>query len=139
MASIIYDSFMNDLALGSFNIDTATVKVMLVTSGYSPNKGLHDRRNDVTNEVTGTGYTAGGLTSDVTLSLNTTSHQLDIQFANVTWPTSTITARACVLYVALGGAASADPLIAYVDFGTDVSSTAAAFSVTFSSALRFQN
>lgn len=138
MASLIYDSFMLDLANGTIDLEGGTIKVALVTSVYAPNKGTHDRFNDVTNQVVGTGYTAGGQTSDATLTLDTNNHRLDITFDNVTWANSTITARAAVLYQDTG-TAGASPLIAYVDFGQDVSSTAAAFAVTFSSALRLQN
>ncbi len=140
MASLIFDSFMQDLVKGDLDFDTLDCYGFLVTSAYTPNKGTHNRRDDANaNEVTGTGYTAGGQETAVTQNLDTTNHRMDLSFANITWPTATITARAIVLYVRLGGAASADPLIAYVDFGSDVSSTSAAFSVTFSSALRFQN
>lgn len=41
--------------------DTDTFKLMLTTSAYTPAQA-HDYKNDVTNEVTGTGYTAGGAT-----------------------------------------------------------------------------
>ncbi len=139
MASIIYDSMLDDLCKGVFDFQNDSTYVMLVTSTYTPNKATHNRRDDVTNEVVGTGYTAGGQVSAATLTSDTVNHREDISYANVTWATATITARAAVLYIAKGGLSSADPLIAYVDFGQDVSSTAAAFSVTFSSALRFQN
>ncbi len=39
-----------------------TIKVMLTTSAYSPALDTHEVKADVTNEVTGTGYTAGGAT-----------------------------------------------------------------------------
>lgn len=138
MASLIYDSFMLDLAEGTIDLDLGDLKVALVTSSYTPNKGTHDRFNDVTNQVTGTGYTAGGAATDATLTLDTTNHRLDITFDNVTWANSTLTARAAVIYQDTG-TSSTSPLIAYVDFGQDVSSTSAAFAVTFSSALRLQN
>lgn len=139
MASLIYDSFMHDIVKGDLDFDTAPIYGALVTSTYTPLKGTHDRFNDITNEVTGTGYTAGGAATTPTCTNDTTNHREDITFTSITWSTSTITARALVLYNKKGGASSADPLIAYVDFGSDVSSTAAAFSVTFTSALRFQN
>ena len=48
-----------------------TFKVMLTTSSYTEDKDAHDFRNDVTNEVTGTGYTAGGNTATVSVTLDT--------------------------------------------------------------------
>lgn len=41
--------------------DSDTLKVMLCTSTYAPNLDTHDYKNDVTNEITGTGYTATGV------------------------------------------------------------------------------
>lgn len=41
---------------------TDTLKIMLTTSTYSPNLDTHEVKSDVTNEITGTGYTAGGVT-----------------------------------------------------------------------------
>ena len=37
-----------------------TIKRMLTTSTYTPNRDTHELKADVTNEVVGTGYTAGG-------------------------------------------------------------------------------
>ncbi|USN15519.1 hypothetical protein KIKIMORA_04010 [Brevundimonas phage vB_BpoS-Kikimora] len=141
MPSLIYDSMLEDLARGAIDFDTDNFKVMLVQSGYTPDKGAHKKRSAVTNEVPSTGgsnYASGGLASTVQLTLDTTNHRLDVAFSNVTWPNATITARAAVIYKSTGTTAN-DALVAYVDFGQDVSSTAAAFAVTFSSALRFQN
>ena len=49
----------NDLAL---DMDNDTFKCMLVTASYTPNFETHTNKSDVTNEVSGTGYTAGGET-----------------------------------------------------------------------------
>jgi hypothetical protein len=138
MASLIYDHFLDNIVKGNFNFSSDTIKVALVTSTYTPDKAAHTAYSDLTNEVTGTGYTAGGLATTPTLTLDTTNHREDITFSNVTWNTATITARAAVIYKSTG-TGSTSWLVCYVDFGQDVSSTAAAFSVTFSSALRFQN
>ena len=39
-----------------------TIKGMLTTVTYVPDQDAHDYKSDVTNEVSGTGYTAGGAT-----------------------------------------------------------------------------
>jgi hypothetical protein len=132
MASLIYNSAIDEMARGDIEFDTDTFKAMLVTSTYSPDKDVHDFRDDVTNEVTGTGYTAGGVTSTVTVTKDTANDRVTIQFGAVSWATSTITARGCVYYKSRGGASSADEIIAYVDFGSDVSSTSGTFSVSAS-------
>lgn len=139
MASLIYNSFLEDVTTGDMDLDSDTFYAMLVTATYTPNKDTHTKRSDVTNEVTGTGYTAGGEEVGVTVTKDTANDRLDVEFDNVSWTGATITARACVIYKYRGGLASADELVAYVDFGSNVSSTNAAFAVTFSSPLRFQN
>jgi len=53
--------------------------------------------------------------------------------ADLTWPASTITARGAVLYKNRGGAASADELICFVDFGVDKTSSSGDFTITWSS------
>ena len=110
---------------------------MLVTS-YTPDKDTHDKRNDVTNEVSGTGYTAGGAASAVTVTKDTANDKVTIQFGAVSWASSTITARGCVYYKSRGGASSADELVAYADFGSDVSSSGGTFSVA-ASTITLQN
>jgi hypothetical protein len=138
MASLIYNSAIDDMARGAIDFDTDTFKALLVTSSYTPNKDTHDFLNDVTNEVTGTGYTAGGVTTACTVTKDTANDRVTLQFAAVSWATSTITARALVIYKSRGGASSADNLVAYNDFGSDVSSTAGTFSVA-ASTITLQN
>lgn len=139
MASLIYDSLADDVSKGNVIASTDSFKAMLVTSTYAPNKATHAKRSDVTNEVSGTGYSAGGNSVTCTVAKDTVNHKETWTFSNPSWASSTITARAAVIYKARGGLASADELVAYVDFGADVSSTAGTFSVTFSSPLTIQN
>lgn len=138
MASLIYNSAVDDMARGAIDFDTDTFKVMLVTSTYTPNKDTHDRRDDVTNEVSGTGYTAGGVTSACTVTKDTANDKVTLQFASASWPNSTITARGAVYYKSRGGASSADELVAYNDFGADVSTTAGTFTIA-ASTITLQN
>jgi hypothetical protein len=138
MASLIFTSFLEDLARGAIDMDTDTFKVMLVTSAYTENKDTHTKRSDIANEVSGTGYTAGGNTSAITVTKDTANDRLDITLGAVSWPSSTITARKAVYYKSRGGASSADELVAVNDFGSDVTSTGATFSLALST-VRFQN
>lgn len=138
MASLIYNSCIDDTCEGRVDFDTDTFKMMLVTSTYTAAK-THAFRSDVTNEVTGVGYTAGGNAAAATVTKDNVNNRVDITFAITSWTSSTITARAGVIYKSRGGASSADELVGYVDFGSDVSSTSGTFSVTITSPLRFQN
>ena len=57
MASLIYNSAIDDMAKGAIDFDTDTFKILLVTSSYTADKDTHDKRDDVTNEVSGTTFT----------------------------------------------------------------------------------
>ncbi len=139
MASLIYDSFLDDVSKNNVS-EADTFYLMLVTSSYSPAKGTDAKRSDVTNEIVGTGYIAGGAASAMTPALDTSGNKKTWTFASVSWAASTITnARAGVLYKHRGGASSADNLVAYVDFGGNISDVAGTFTVTFTAPLTFQN
>ena len=128
MASVLYNSFFRDLLKGDIDFDTATVKAMLTTNSYTENKD-HDRRDDITNEITATGYTAGGVTlTPVVSAVDTTNDRVTLTLPAATWSAFTGTARRLIYYVSTG-TASADPLIACVDFGADVTRTAQTFEV----------
>lgn len=131
MADIIYNSFKANIMNGGIDLDTDTIKVMLVTSTYVPDIDTHEDRADVTNEVSGTGYTAGGATlASKTVTKDTTDNEGVFDGADVTWSTATITARGAVIYKSTGVAAN-DLLICYLDFGSDQSSSAADFTIAW--------
>lgn len=116
---------------GEIDYTAGTIKVMLTTSSYTPNQDTHQYKSSVTNEVSGTGYTAGGATlASKTISYNTTTNVLTLDAADTVWTTSTITARYAVVYLDTG-TSSTSPLIGYVDFGADVSSTTGTFTLTW--------
>lgn len=130
MASVIYNSMLRDEAIGAIDFDTDSFKIMLVTSAYTPNIDTNTKLSDVTNEVSGTGYAAGGIAITCTVgAVDTVNNRVVITFAAVSWPASTITARGAVIYKSRGGAASADELVCYDDFVTDFASASSTFNV----------
>lgn len=114
MASITYYSCGEDMAKGAIDFDTDTFKAMLVTSSYTPSQA-HSKRSDISNEVSGTGYTTGGQSVSVTVTRS--SGTVSITFGSVTWasPVSGFTARYAVIYKARGGLSSADELVCCID------------------------
>ena len=139
MASLIYNSFWEDLARGAIDLDTDTFKVLLTISTYTENKDTDLKRSAVTNEVAnGNGYTTGGNAATFTVTKDTANDRLDVTLGGTTWPASTITARKAVYYKSRGGASSADELVAVIDFGADVSTTSGTLTLT-ASTIRVQN
>lgn len=132
MASFLYTTFTAKLLNGgAIDLDTNTIKVALCTSTYTPDQDAHDFFNDITNEVSGTGYTAGGAAiGSKTVTQDNTNNRSVWDGADVSWSSSTITARYGVIYKDTG-TASTSPLIALIDFGQDISSSASTFTVTF--------
>ena len=60
MASVLYNSFKKEVST-AINLATNTIKVMLVSSAYTPDIDAHTRRSDITNEVGASGsYASGG-------------------------------------------------------------------------------
>ncbi len=120
------------LTLEKMFIDTAaqsmeaeTHQCLLVTDSETPNFSTHDFRNDITAEVTGSGYSAGGTT------ITTTEWAIDQPSAGVMrwdhddpqWASSTITgAMAAVDYFNVGTSAT-DQLLCLMDFVTAVSTS----------------
>ena len=129
MADVIYNSFKVLSAEGSIDLEGDTVKAMLVTSSYTPDQDAHDYVDDVTNEVVGTGYTAGGATlASKAVTQDNTNDLAKFDADDVTWSTATITARGAVLYKDTGTPGTS-PVIAYIDFGSDKSSSADDFTI----------
>lgn len=125
-----YGNGLLKLVTGAVDLDTDTFKILLTTSAYTPNQDTHDFRDDVTNEVSGTGYSAGGATlSGVSVTYDSGTNEVRVSWTDPAWTTSTITARTAVIYKSRGGAASADELIAYCTEASDVTSTAGTFTV----------
>ena len=131
MPSVFFNSAVRDEAIGAIDYDTDTFYGMLVDASYVPNKDTHTRRSDVTGEITGTNYAAGGMAVGVTVAaVDQANDKVVITFASHNWPNATITnARGEVVYKRRGGVAGNDELVYYNDFGANTSSTAAAFTV----------
>lgn len=134
----LYDTFRKKQASGSGAVDLTTlpVKIMLVTSAYTPNQNTHDFRDDLgATEVSGTNYTAGGNTISTITAVMDGSGNVTIDGNDpAVWTqhaSGFSNARRAVLYVARGGASSADELIAYSnDFGADLGNVAADLQIT---------
>jgi len=124
-------SFKVEILGGDFDFSSGTAdtfKIALFTS--SATLDATTTAYATTNEVTGTGYTAGGNT--LTISTNATSSGTTafLDFADTTWSSATITARGALIYKSGG----TNPAIAVLDFGSDKTSTAGDFTIVFPAA-----
>ena len=112
------------------NITSSTIKCALLTSAHTFNQETNDYWDDVSaNEVSGTGYSAGGATL-TSVTCAETTRVTTVDAADVSWGSSTITAEYAVIYESIG-AASANPIIATIDFDGEKSSSSGTFQITF--------
>ena len=111
-----------DFLGGVHDLDTDTIKIALYTS--SADLGATTTAYSSTNEVTGTGYTAGGNTL-TGAAITTDGTTAIVDFSDSTWADSTITARGALIY----NASKSNKAIAVLDFGSDKTSSAGNFTV----------
>ena len=123
-------SFKQELLTGTHDFTNSTgdtFKIALYTS--SATLGAATTAYSVTNEVSGTGYTAGGNTlTNVTPSTSGTTAFTD--FADTTWSSATITARGALIY----NSTDSDKAVVVLDFGSDKTSTNGDFTIQFPTA-----
>jgi hypothetical protein len=133
MPSKLYGQFLSQALNKEIDWDTDTIKVALLTNSYTPDQDVHNYLDDVVaNEVSGTGYTAGGNTlANKTNSYNSATNVITLDADDTTWSSSTITARYAVIYDATPATNATKPLIGYVDFGSDQSSSNGNFTITW--------
>lgn len=133
MASKLYGQFIAQALNKEIDWDTDTIKVALLSNSYTPDQDAHNYFDDVVAyEVTGTGYTAGGATlANKTNSYNSATNVITLDADDVTWSSSTITARYAVIYDATPATNATKPLVGYVDFGSDQSSSNGNFTITW--------
>jgi hypothetical protein len=116
--------FKRDVMLGLHDLDTDTIKIALYTS--SATLGATTTAYATTNEVVGTGYTAGGVTlASASVIINSTSGCFDSD--NPEWTSATFTARGALIY----NDTESDLAIAVLDFGGDFSVAGGTFRIVF--------
>ena len=118
------------------DLNTDVIKCMLVGSGYTPNQDTHDYLDDVVaNELTGTGYSAGGATlANPTITYTAGTNVAKFDADDASWASSSITLPvngSAIVYDSSPGTDATRPLICYQQTDTQVQSTNGTFSVAW--------
>jgi hypothetical protein len=125
------NTFKTGLASGSFNFSSDTFKIALYSS--TADLGPTTTAYTTTGELTGTGYTAGGVTLTVSVTPTTGADSSNtvayLSFANATWNPAAFTCRGALIYKSGGG----NPTVCVLDFGSDKTCTTS-FEVQFPAA-----
>jgi hypothetical protein len=108
------NSYKQDMLQAGQNIVTDTLYMALYTA-FS-NIGPATTVYTATNEVTGTGYTAGGVVvTGAVLSTDTQTGTVYVNFNNVSWPGANFTARGALIY----NTSKTNKSVLVLDFGAD--------------------
>lgn len=125
MADLIYNSFKERMGDGTIDMDNDTFKVMLCTSSYTP-AATHTTTANVTNEVSGTGYTSGGNTL-TGVTWNESGGTVTFDAAGTNWTEASFTARYAVIY----SSTASNSVVCVMDFATDKTVSSGTFTLTF--------
>ncbi len=92
MPSKLYGQFIQQSFNKEIDWDSDTIKVALLTNSYTPDQDAHNYFDDVVAyEVTGTGYTSGGITlTNKTNTYTSATNVIVLDADDVTWSSSTI-------------------------------------------------
>ena len=108
------NSFKQEMLQAGQNLATDTLKMALYT-GFA-DLGPTTTAYTTTNEVVGTGYSAGGnAVTGATISVDTQTNTVYVDFDNVSWTGANFTARGALIYNVTQSNAS----VAVLDFGSD--------------------
>ena len=121
-------SFKEDLFQKEQDLDTDTIKIALYTS--SATLGASTTAYTTSNEVSGTGYSAGGVTlTGATIGTSGTTAYVD--FDDPEWTSASFTARGALIY---NDTTAGDNSIAVLDFGGDFTVSSGTFRIVFPAA-----
>jgi len=123
MASGTYDRFRANLMNKVVDLEADTINVALLDSSHSFSTGDNTWADVVTNEISGTGYTASGsaLSGKAVTQAATTKWDA----TDATWTTATFTAAHAVIW----DETAANNLICSIDFGGNQSVSAGTFTI----------
>lgn len=128
MAEGFYNDFKKDVLVKNIDLSSDTIKCALLSSTHSFDADNSAWADISANEVSGTGYTAGGTTvSGSTVTVDDTNDRASWDAENPAWSGSTITARYAVLY----DTTVSNRLICCFDFGEEKSSNSGTFTIQF--------
>lgn len=134
----LYGAALEAILAGSIDLDNDSFRMVLVSGDYVPDQAADAAWSEISeNEITGTGYTAGGKATPITLSRMGLAVSLDT--SDVSWPSSTLTATYAVIVRDAGGAgalAASDLPICFCELedGAAVSTTNGTLAVTVNAA-----
>lgn len=117
-------SFKQQMLQGAQNLASNTLKMALYTA--NADLGPNTTGYGSTNEITGTGYVAGGETlTGVSISASPEG-VVYVNFDDVSWAAASFTARGALIYNVTQSNAS----VAVLDFGADKTCSNQTFTVT---------
>lgn len=128
-----YGQFWVSLGNKEIDLNSDQIKGLITTNSYTPNKDTHRYLSDVTNEITGTNYPAGGVVIGTPTIVWDSANQRfvfdanDVLLSNVTFTGG----RRFVIYDNTPSTSATKPLISWTDFGADQSPAGLDFAINW--------
>jgi hypothetical protein len=129
MAQGIYNRLKYNLAKKLVDLSTDTIKVVLLNNSHTFNPD-HNVLTDInTNEISGTGYTTGGVAlTGQTVTQDDTNDLMKFDANDSSWTSATFSAY----HAALNNVTASNNLVGSIDFGGVKSVTAGTFLIQWS-------
>ena len=122
----VNNQFKSQVMLAQHNLQSNTLKVILVSSSQNVSAGGPNTYASVTSQLAnGNGYATGGKTL-ATVSVSTVDSSGVVDFADVSWSSATFSANGCIIY---NDSHSSKSIIAVYDFGGEKSATNGEFKL----------
>ena len=127
MADDIYPSFKEYLGDGTIDLDGDTFKIMLLSGTYTYS-AAHAVKSDITDEITGTGYAAGGAALG-SVTWTRAGDVVTFDAADVEWTGADFEAEYAVIYDDTVSAPIVDPVVCFLDFASTKEVSGGTFTI----------
>lgn len=129
MASGVYNQFKAEVMKGTYNLPSDTIKCALLNNSHAFDADNDGWSSVSANEISGTGYTAGGTTlANVAVTADDTDDEGVFDADDAAWSSSSFTAYHAVIYDDTT-TTPADALICSIDFGGAQTVTSGTFTI----------
>lgn len=131
VTSSMYGKFLLSLLNKEIDYESDDIYAAVITNAYTPNQDTHQYWSDVVaHELVGTGYTANGkLLVGKSMPYSSGDNKVTLDCDDLSWTGTTWSAaRYLVFYDRTPGSDATRPLICWVDFGADQSTSSQPFT-----------
>ena len=128
----MYGHYLEQAQSGEHDLLSDDIRVSLHSNSYTPDQDNHEYVDDLSAEISGTGYTAGGeLLTSKTLTYTAATNEVVFDAADLQWENADFTMRHAVIYNDTPGTAATKGLMGYVDNQSDITVSGGDFDIVW--------